>query len=45
MPDWLIRQFTQAFYNKDKYRIKLLNDFWFSFLEKEREQKVQKRLS
>ncbi|TCS79579.1 cortex morphogenetic protein CmpA [Tepidibacillus fermentans] len=36
MPDWLRRQFSQAFYFKDKYRIKLLNDFWFTFLEKEK---------
>jgi len=43
MPDWLRRQFTQAFLTKDKYRIKLLNDFWFSYIEKE--QKEAKQLS
>jgi len=41
VPDWLSRQFTQAFYFKDKYRIKLLNDFWFSYLEKELQENQQ----
>ncbi|MFX0561300.1 cortex morphogenetic protein CmpA [Tepidibacillus infernus] len=43
MPDWLRRQFTQAFYYKDKYRIKLLNEFWLSYIKKE--QLEQKRPS
>ncbi|WP_405054355.1 cortex morphogenetic protein CmpA [Tepidibacillus marianensis] len=37
MPEWLRRQFSQAFYFKDKYRIKLLNDFWFSYIKKEKD--------
>lgn len=35
MPDWLCRQITQAYFYKDKYRIKLLNEFWFTYIEKE----------
>ncbi len=38
MPDWLCRQITQAYFCKDIYRIKLLNEFWFSYIEKENKQ-------
>ncbi|MBM7554403.1 cortex morphogenetic protein CmpA [Thalassobacillus pellis] len=31
MPGWLKKQMANAFYTKDKYQIKMLNQCWFFY--------------
>ncbi|MFZ0444887.1 MAG: cortex morphogenetic protein CmpA [Bacillus sp. (in: firmicutes)] len=31
MPTWLLSQMQKAFYEKDRYQIKLLNQCWFFY--------------
>lgn len=37
MPVWLQKQFTKAYFEKNFYEIKLLNQCWFYYLRKERQ--------
>ncbi|EKN71022.1 cortex morphogenetic protein CmpA [Neobacillus novalis] len=34
MPTWLQNQMKRAFYEKDRYQIKLLNQCWFFYRKK-----------
>ncbi|WP_458414999.1 cortex morphogenetic protein CmpA [Schinkia sp. CFF1] len=34
MPYWLIKQLKQAYYDKNRYQIKLLNQCWFFYRKK-----------
>ncbi|WML58061.1 cortex morphogenetic protein CmpA [Neobacillus sp. PS2-9] len=34
MPNWLQNQMKRAFYEKDRYQIKLLNQCWFFYRKK-----------
>ncbi|WP_181350143.1 cortex morphogenetic protein CmpA [Thalassobacillus sp. CUG 92003] len=31
MPEWLRNQMSRAFYKKDKYQIKMLNQCWYFY--------------
>jgi len=33
MPQWLSKQLMQAFYNKNRKQIRLLNDCWFFYYQ------------
>jgi hypothetical protein len=35
MPTWFRNQMKRAFYEKDRYQIKLLNQCWFFYRKKE----------
>ncbi|MDQ7862806.1 cortex morphogenetic protein CmpA [Peribacillus frigoritolerans] len=39
MPNWFQNQIRKAFYEKDYYQVKMLNQCWF-FLSKERKSQV-----
>ncbi|WAA09242.1 cortex morphogenetic protein CmpA [Fervidibacillus albus] len=32
MPNWLIQQMRKAFYEKNRYQIKILNDCWYFYM-------------
>ncbi|MRX72079.1 cortex morphogenetic protein CmpA [Bacillus lacus] len=34
MPSWLINQMQRAYYEKNSYQIKLLNQCWFFYRKK-----------
>ncbi|MFG6150403.1 cortex morphogenetic protein CmpA [Halobacillus sp. B23F22_1] len=34
MPRWLQKQMSDAFFNKDKYQIKMLNQCWYFYRHK-----------
>jgi len=36
MPKWLRRQLMRAFYGKDRWQIRYLNECWFTFCKKDR---------
>ncbi|MEX2104386.1 MAG: cortex morphogenetic protein CmpA [Bacilli bacterium] len=36
MPQWLRNQLTRAFYGKDRRQIRLLNECWFLFNQKDK---------
>ncbi|MBO9131375.1 cortex morphogenetic protein CmpA [Bacillus sp. 165] len=33
MPTWLQNQMRRAYYEKNRYQIKLLNECWFSYMK------------
>lgn len=33
MPRWLLNQLQKAYLQKNRYQIKLLNQFWFHYLQ------------
>ncbi|MCM3006661.1 cortex morphogenetic protein CmpA [Priestia koreensis] len=34
MPNWLMNQLQRAYYQKDRYQIKLLNQCWYFYRKK-----------
>ncbi|WP_148296915.1 cortex morphogenetic protein CmpA [Halalkalibacter akibai] len=38
MPTWLRQQLKQAYLDKDRYQIKVLNQCWFYYKERETEE-------
>lgn len=46
MPTWLKRQLMKAFYHKNRYQIRILNDCWYYYKKQQKnQQKSSERIS